>query len=610
MSLSTRLAALSFVLSLAATSVGVATTVDPVAARAGVGVGWSDVTDPSAPPDADAGSPMAHDPVRHQIVQVTATTTWVRDSASGTWVDADPATQPTGVSAVTFDGTLDKVLAVGGVGDGSSGGLLQSWTWDGTDWTLLTPTTAPPMRLGTTMTYDADHGETILFGGHTGPPNVFYAHYLADTWAFDGTTWHEETPATSPSPRARASMVHDDARHEVVLLGGFRDDSLNELVRGGLYGNPIETWVWDGADWAQRTPTGDAPLTRHATAAAYSPTDGLTYLFGGDYLGYRGRETIGIGQFPPETWVWDGTGWTRVKSDSGPSTTAARSATYDSDLGTIVLSNRPWTGRSEGTVWERSATATVGIPGYWLVASDGGVFSFGDAAFHGSAGSIPLNQPIVGMASTPSGNGYWLVARDGGIFAFGDAQFYGSTGALTLNQPVVGMAATPSGDGYWLVARDGGIFAFGDAQFFGSTGALTLNQPVVGMASTPTGDGYWLVAADSGVFAYGDAQFYGNDITPVPKSDVVAITPTPTGSGYWITSAGGGVSALGEAETGSAAVGVGNPDGVVGVARTTFGHGLWSTGSSGAVGTWGEAIAVGDLAGFALNAPIVGIATN
>ena len=39
-----------------------------------------------------------------------------------------------------------------------------------------------------------------------------------------------------------------------------------------------------------------------------------------------------------------------------------------------------------------------------------------------------LNQPIVGMAPTPSGNGYWLVARDGGVFCFGDAKFYGSTG--------------------------------------------------------------------------------------------------------------------------------------------------------------------------------------
>ena len=71
-----------------------------------------------------------------------------------------------------------------------------------------------------------------------------------------------------------------------------------------------------------------------------------------------------------------------------------------------------------------------------------------------------MNQPIVGIAATHSGDGYWLVASDGGIFAFGDATFYGSTGAVHLNQPIVGMAATASGKGYYLLARDGGVFAF------------------------------------------------------------------------------------------------------------------------------------------------------
>ncbi len=81
--------------------------------------------------------------------------------------------------------------------------------------------------------------------------------------------------------------------------------------------------------------------------------------------------------------------------------------------------------------------------GYFLAASDGGIFTFGDAAFHGSAGAIALNKPIVGLAATPDGGGYWLVASDGGIFSYGDAAFHGSTGAIALNKPIVGMASTP-----------------------------------------------------------------------------------------------------------------------------------------------------------------------
>ncbi|HKY78306.1 MAG TPA: hypothetical protein VJS45_19380, partial [Acidimicrobiia bacterium] len=85
----------------------------------------------------------------------------------------------------------------------------------------------------------------------------------------------------------------------------------------------------------------------------------------------------------------------------------------------------------------RSAGAS---PGYWMVAADGGIFSYGSARFLGSTGDLRLNQPIVGMAPTPSGGGYWLVASDGGMFSFGDARFFGSTGAMRLNKPIVGMA--------------------------------------------------------------------------------------------------------------------------------------------------------------------------
>ena len=149
-----------------------------------------------------------------------------------------------------------------------------------------------------------------------------------------------------------------------------------------------------------------------------------------------------------------------------------------------------------------------------MVAADGGIFNFGDAGFFGSMGGQPLNEPIVGMATTSDGGGYWGWRRtaassasatpassapwaaapqqadrrhrrhptgratgrwrDGGIFAFGDARFDGSTGALHLNQPIVGMAATADGAGYWFVASDGGIFNFGDAPFFGSAGSLVL----------------------------------------------------------------------------------------------------------------------------------------
>ena len=184
--------------------------------------------------------------------------------------------------------------------------------------------------------------------------------------------------------------------------------------------------------------------------------------------------------------------------------------------------------------------------GYWLVASDGGVFSYGDAAFHGSSGGIVLNRPIVGMRPTNDENGYWLVASDGGIFSYGDATFYGSTGGIVLNRPIVGMAATPDGRGYWLVASDGGVFSFGDAAFYGSTGGITLNQPIVAMDPTPDGRGYWLVASDGGVFAFGDAAFYGST-AGTAGDPVEKLVTTGSGHGYWIVQQNGTSTAFGDA---------------------------------------------------------------
>ncbi|MDQ3107203.1 MAG: hypothetical protein M3Q68_05290 [Actinomycetota bacterium] len=186
--------------------------------------------------------------------------------------------------------------------------------------------------------------------------------------------------------------------------------------------------------------------------------------------------------------------------------------------------------------------------GYWLAASDGGIFAFGDAGFFGSAGNLVLNSPVVGMVPTRSGLGYWLVAADGGVFTFGDATFLGSMGDVRLNKPIVGMAATATGDGYYLVASDGGIFTFGDAVFLGSTGDLQLNKPIVGMAAVPAGNGYWLVASDGGVFAFGGrAGFFGSTGDLVLNSPIVAIAPSATGQGYLFTAADGGVFVFGDA---------------------------------------------------------------
>ncbi len=224
--------------------------------------------------------------------------------------------------------------------------------------------------------------------------------------------------------------------------------------------------------------------------------------------------------------------------------------------------------------------------GYWLVASDGGVFSYGDAKYHGGTGGVHLNKPIVGIASTPSGNGYWLVASDGGIFTYGDARFYGSAGGMRLNKPIVGMTTTLSGHGYWLVASDGGIFTFGDAHFYGSAGGIHLNKPIVGMSTTASHRGYWLVASDGGVFTYGDARFYGSAGSLHLVEPIVGIAPVAGGGGYWMVAADGGIFNYGStAHFYGSATGVLGGQRAVGIDASPANDGYWVASQWGGVDT-------------------------
>jgi hypothetical protein len=183
----------------------------------------------------------------------------------------------------------------------------------------------------------------------------------------------------------------------------------------------------------------------------------------------------------------------------------------------------------------RAIVATPSGRGYWVLEAGlsglGSVLAFGDAGFFGDT----VQQRVahvgvpVGMAATHDGNGYWIVDSDGGVFSFGDARYLGSMGGRRLNQPVVGVAATPDGQGYYLAAADGGVFTFGDATFAGSMGGRPLNQPVIGIAADPASNGYWLGASDGGVFSFGGAPFHGSLGGVHLNRPIFAITSTANG---------------------------------------------------------------------------------
>lgn len=115
----------------------------------------------------------------------------------------------------------------------------------------------------------------------------------------------------------------------------------------------------------------------------------------------------------------------------------------------------------------------LGLVGMGVALPASGALSLGPI---GSPASMALASAECGSAA----GGYYQVAADGGVFTFGGARFFGSMAGHHLAAPIVGIIPTSSDGGYWLVASDGGMFSFGDAKYLGSMGGTHLNLPVVG----------------------------------------------------------------------------------------------------------------------------------
>ncbi len=220
-------------------------------------------------------------------------------------------------------------------------------------------------------------------------------------------------------------------------------------------------------------------------------------------------------------------------------------------------------------------TATSDGGGLATTTRDGRVHVAGTLVHHGDASHLELSAEIVDLAVTPSGLGWWMVAADGGVFTFGDAGFHGSIPTVLgpgqrLDRPITTLIPTADGGGYWLFAGDGGVFAFGNAPYVGSLphalGPDALDGDIVAGAAAFDGAGYWLLGRDGGVFAFGDVPFHGS-AAPERRDDFVDITASA--DGYLLLASTGLVRAFGTAHHGDA------DTAASGIAARSDGAGYW-----------------------------------
>lgn len=254
------------------------------------------------------------------------------------WGELQPAHSPGGreLHAMAYDAWRSRSVLFGGVQGppGQETYFGDTWEWDGSDWTNVTPqgpAINPPPRSAAALAYDGVRHQVVLFGGYNG------TGYLQDTWVWDGSSWKEVTPPSpSPSPSARSghAMAYDSKRGVVVLYGGSAG------------GAPIDdTWEWDGSRWTQTTSPGAGP-NRSEIKLAYDEVKDEMVLFGGFDGSARHADT----------WVYKNNGappsWTQVQAASPPPAREGYGMARDDACGRIVLQ-----GGYDGTgelddVWE------------------------------------------------------------------------------------------------------------------------------------------------------------------------------------------------------------------------------------------------------------------
>ena len=273
---------------------------------------------PATRPLARYGAAMAYDAATGNVVLFggnrTFGGTWTWDGT--TWTRQHPATHPPDLwePSMVYDAGTGNVVLYGSQGRG--GGPGDTWVWNGTTWTQQHPATGPPVQGNAAMAYDAGAGDVVLFGGCCGSGDSV----LGDTWTWNGTTWTQQHPATSPPAREYAVMAYDAATGDVVLFGGNNSNTSTHALGG--------TWTWDGATWTRQHPAIHPPA-RGFAAMAYDAATGNVVLFSGD--------SNDSTQIFGGTWTWDGTTWTRQHPATHPQARYGASMAYDAATGNVVL---------------------------------------------------------------------------------------------------------------------------------------------------------------------------------------------------------------------------------------------------------------------------------
>ena len=261
---------------------------------------WEQITVEGGP---DCGvSNAAFDINRAKLVVLCADST-VFEFDNTAWKEfpaSDMKTRPIGRNFASFvyDQNIRKSVLFGGLDMSTGDYQNKTWTWDGTTWAEVKPSSKKRAhaRALTSMWYDPVLRRTVVFGGVGRKEREGRLERFNDMWSFDGKEWTELKPAAKPSTRYGAQVTADPRTNRTILHGGLKLETDDKGLQKQVYTN--ETWEWDGTTWRQLATEGPAPA-RENSGIAWDPS-GTGYILFGGWSGY----------YHSDTWRLDNNRWT------------------------------------------------------------------------------------------------------------------------------------------------------------------------------------------------------------------------------------------------------------------------------------------------------------
>ena len=262
------------------------------------GSNWQNVTPLPSNPPIDYSNVMTYDASTNQMISVVDGETFEWTGAN--WVDLNPASSPPGYGLLAYDAAAGQLIWF--EENAYPTNASSTWSWDGRNWRELSPPTGPGLVNGVaSLAYDTATSQLLLVGTFGSGSSA-----AEETWTWDGQTWTQQAPSSSPGPLSDASMAFDPTSGDLILFGGFDPISVPAVMDS-------TTWAWNGSTWSQLEPSASPPALADGSFA-YDPQLGEDLLFGG--LPCLQDQCI---QGSDASWAWNGTDWTELAFADNPS---------------------------------------------------------------------------------------------------------------------------------------------------------------------------------------------------------------------------------------------------------------------------------------------------